>query len=547
MNSQEYARLAQSIISQKDTLMKEWDWLAKRILPRTRDVLRQLKTPVFRRENSAKACESLYTLVGAFMTHVTPSGQKWFSYSEKNSRSQDKYENWYRNATDVTLDALASSNFYSVLQEVHVDRCLFGTGCMLAEGLKTGGLTFKHIPIGSYGFAENKDGTVDTVCRSFKYTAHQAVQTWGIKKLPPEIIHSFESPDRRFIDEFEFYHLVVPRPNFSQGNGNPDTKPLKMKFASIYIYNGGGLPIIEEGGYQEFPYLVSRFLKWDDVWGYPAARKCMDELESLIQLNRNIDELSKLSVYPRLFIDAEQDGDIDYRSGGVSVIDRKIAGANLPREWGTGGRIDWGLEYSKQLESAIESAFFVPFLRVISTVDRQMTATEVVARQKEQVIGISATFSQFVFDFNSFMERIFAELYRQGAFNTNKASQPKSFIVYAPDGIDYSVEIPKISYNGAISQTIDMAQRQSMDFAMQTAAQYIQVTGDASAMDCIDISKAIKFLFKVSASPSEIYREEHEIAKIQQARQDAQTQQMNLMAAQAANQQSQALANSSQQ
>ncbi len=175
-----------------------------------------------------------------------------------------------------------------------------------------------------------------------------------------------------------------------------------------------------------------------------------------------------------------------------------------------------------------------------------MTATEVIARQREQVIGISATFSQFVYDFNVFLERIFAELFRQGAFNTTAATQPKDFIVEAPDGIDYSVTVPGVSYKGAISQSIEMAQQQSMDYAIQTAAQYVQFTGDPSAMDCVDMSKAVKFLFKVSAAPSEVYRSKEEIERLRTDREKAQQQQLTLMASQAANQQSQAARNVSE-
>ncbi|MCD8063972.1 portal protein [Akkermansia sp.] len=548
MDGLEYGRLARALIDQKDDLMNEWDWLSKRILPRSRDVLRQLKAPAsdFRREHCSKACDALHTLVGAFITHVTPSGQKWFEFEDKSIKKSEQYENWYRHATDVTLDSLAASNFYTSLQEMHMDRCLFGTGCLLCESKEGGGLSFKHIPIGSYGIAENKDGSVDTVCRSFKYTARQAVQAWGVMRLPVEVRQAYDRPERRFTEEFEFLHLVMPRKGYTLGNGKSDVDPKKMRFASIYLYNGGDMPIIDEGGYPEFPYLVSRFLKWDSVWGYPPGRKCRDELEASVRAERNLDALGDLAVYPRVFIDAEQDGDIDYRSGGQTVIDRNVAGTNLPREWGTSGRYDVGVERVERAERKIESAFFVPFLQVVSNVDRQMTATEVIARQKEQVIGISATFSQFVYDFNAFMLRMFAELYRQGVFNTSSATQPKELIVKAEDGIDYSVTVPGVSYKGVISQSIEMAQRQSMDYAMQTAAQYIQFTGDPSAMDCIDMSKAIKFLFKVSAAPDEIYRNKTEIEQVQTDRRNAQQQQLELMASQAANQQSQATRNVSE-
>ena len=50
---------------------------------------------------------------------------------------------------------------------------------------------FRHIPVGSFGVAENADGVIDTVCRSFRFTAHQAVEQWGYGALPPEVQRTF--------------------------------------------------------------------------------------------------------------------------------------------------------------------------------------------------------------------------------------------------------------------------------------------------------------------------------------------------------------------
>lgn len=543
-----YEQLATEILGTQDLMRSEWEWLAKRILPRTEDVLRGIESPdgEFKREHSSKACEALHTLVGAFMTHVTPSGQKWFDFEDKSIKKSELHKFWYRNATDVTLDALAESNFYGVIQEAHMDRALFGTSCILCEGLRDGGLMFKHIPVGTYGIAEDKDGNVNVVCRKFKYTAHQAMQAWGKKKLPTDVLNDYEDERKRYTVEREYWHLVVPRKTYTVGNGNALVNPKKMKFASVYIYGEGHHEVVDEGGYPEFPYLVSRFLKWNGVWGYPPARKCKDDLESIVRLERLLDKAGEVAVYPRVFIDAEQDGDVDFRAGGQTVIDRNIAGLNLPREWGQNVRIEWALERIEQLQKNVESAFYVPFLQVVTNVDRQMTATEVVARQKEQVIGISPTFSQFVYDFNKFLARIFAELYRQGAFNRIKGTQPSELRVYAPDGVDFSVDLPGVRYKGAISQSVEMAQRQSMDYAMQTAATYVQMTGDATVMDCIDMKKAVKFLFEVSATPTEMFRTDGEVEQLQAQREQEAMAQQQLAQAQAMNQQSQALRNISQ-
>lgn len=123
---------------------------------------------------------------------------------------------------------------------------------MLCEGKKSGGLSFKHIPIGSYGIAEDKEGNVDTVCRSFKYTAHQAVQAWGLQRLPTEVREAFSKPERRFTEEFEFLHLVMPRKGYTLGNGVADVDARKMRFASVYLYHGGSMPVVEEGDIRSF-------------------------------------------------------------------------------------------------------------------------------------------------------------------------------------------------------------------------------------------------------------------------------------------------------
>lgn len=541
---QELARLARSILDDASEMSAEWEWLAKRIMPRNRDALLRLSTPIadWKREHCETACEALLMLVGAFMSHVTPSGQRWFEFESRN-KTAGKYEAWYRNATEVVLQSLAASNFYSAVQETHLDRCLYGTGCMLCEVDKLGELRFTHIPVGTFGLSENTQGNVDTVCRTFSYTARQAVDAWGYDAMPGTIQSAWDDIERRYKEKFEFMHLVTPRKSFTRGNGKPDGDPLRMKYASIYFYNGGGYPIVAESGYPEFPYLASRFLRWgESVWGYPPARKCRDEIEGVIRTERLLDRLGELAAFPRLFIDAEQDGDVDFRAGGTTVIDRTIAGMNLPREWGSQGRYDIGLDRLQRGEDKIRSAFFIPFLQVVSQIDRQMTATEVIARQQEQVLAISPTFAQFVADFNTMLARVFAVLYRSGRMETSKGAKPPDVQRPTADGEDFDIEVPSVAYLGKIAQSVLLTQKQSLDYAIQSVAQYVQMTGDTSALDYVDMGSATKFTFKSMGAPSEVFRSDDEVAQIRAQREQAALAQAALVSAQGQNQAAQAAA-----
>lgn len=527
-----YSRIAESLLSSRDEMKPIWDFLARTILPRKRDILAKLKHPEPKADHSSTACDALHVLVGAFLSHITPSGQPWMEYRSRAGKTE-KHKLWFQNASEVTLQTLASTNFYPVIHEHFMENALYGSAATLAEEDPKNTLRFTSVPVGSFGIGEDLKGSVDKLCREFEYTPAQMVERWG-SACPSKVQDAYSRPNERYTRKFTIWHLVTPRSEYTVPNGNPSANPMLMRYASVYMMADGRKTILEEGGYHEFPFLVTRFLKWTDAWGYAPGLKILDEIRRELKLDRDLDVLADVAAFPRTLIDAEQDGDLDYRPGSSSVIDRAVAGLNLPREWGSQGRYDIGMDRLARTQEKIQAAFYVPFLRVVSGVDRSMTATEVIARQSEQVIGISAAFSQFVADFDVMQRRIFAILFRSGAYNTAKGTQPDDIIQPTADGLDYAIELPGVDYHGRIVQAIQTAQKQSLDYGVQTAANYIQVTGDPSAMDCIDASKVIEFVFRSMGAPSDIFRTQAQVDEIRNERAAAAAQQQQLLQAETA-------------
>ncbi len=545
----DYKRLAESVMQSMDSMHGVWEWLARRIMPRQADVLNWVSTPSSKRktEHAATAAEACSTLAASFNTYITPSGQKWCKFVTPDSFASEKHEIWYANATDVTLDELARSKFYAEKYEMDLDRCLFGTGCLFCDGWHHGKLHFRHIPIGSYGIAENTDRDVDTVCRRFEYTAHQAVERFGTQNLPHEILQAYERPEQRLTRTFEFWHLVTPRKEYTLPNGQNNVHPRKMRYASVYLYAGGNKQIVEEDGYPEFPFLVTRFLNWgNNVWGYPPAYKCYDELNRNVKLDRAQDLLTDLQVYPRLLLAAEQVGEVDFRAGGKTIVDPSLEPSNLPREWLTGGRIESAIERQQNIERRIQAAFYVPCLQVISTIDREMTAAEVHARQEEKIVACSPTYSLYCSDFSTLMTRVFAVLYRIGKYNTTKATQPRELQVPTADGEHFGIRTPKITYHGKINQAINQAEKNSLDYALASIGNYTQLTGDAAGLDVVDTDKLVRYTLDSAGAPAEIYRSSAEVQTIRSQREEERAAAMQLQLAQAANQGAQAQRNLTQ-
>ena len=523
----DYARIADELLAERNKMRPLWDWLAKHIMPRKSDILAELKDIAGKSTHNSTASESLHLLVGSVLSDITPMGGQWMEYASPSGKSEG-HKLWYRNASEVTLRQLAMSNFYSAIHEHDIDWALFGTAALFCEDLNDGELRFTNAHVGSFSFADDKNGRPDTWVHEFSYTAHQMVQEWGSKAMPEEVMRAYNDPRDRFTKTFTIHHLILPRKGYTLPNGKRNTPGKKMPFASVYFMAEGQRTILAEGGFAEFPVLISRFLKWDDKWGYPPALKVRTEIMREMKLERDLDLLADMQVFPRFFVDAEQDGDIDFRPGGQTVIAREAAGLNLPREWGTQGRYDIGMDRLNRTTEKVEKAFYAPFLRVVSGQDRAMTATEVVARQREQIIAITSAFSRYVADLKTLQARIFAVLFRAGKFETPKGTMPQDLLVYTAAGDNYAIMPPEVEYRGRIMQAIKAAQKQSLDYSIESASNYIQMTGDTSALDRIDVARVVEFIFQSTGAPSEIFRSDAEVQKIRQQREDAAAAQQQL-------------------
>ncbi len=554
-NSQQYfERVARSLLDEMESIRPLWTWLAKRIMPSLLDAIKECEPNVKpRRDIVDVAAESMHGLAAAHYSYITPAGQAWFAF--RGEEQEDIYKRWFSKASETSLGGLGRSNFYSEMHEGYLSRVAFGTALVLTEPKPDGsGVIFRSIPIASYGMAEDADGVINTVARRFEYSAAQAVARFGYKALPDSVTRAYDRADSRYIDKFKFIHLVMPRDSYTNGNGVAKSDATQMAFISAYLYEGDSCVIVEEGGYEEFPYMATRFEKWPGtVWGFPPALKCMSSLSSVSKMENNMDILSDLAAFPRIMKLAEQVGEIDFRAGGQTVISPQAAQMGLPREWGTSGRYDVGKDRIAEKEQKIRAAFFVPFLQPITQRSVQMTATEVRALQDEQAFSFSPTFAMFSNDISVLLYRVFSILYRQGAFNSVKATQPPSLKVRDNDGTDhFKLAMPKVHLLGRIAQTLEQSQKAGLEYFFQMLGGYIQMTGDQSALDYLDSGKAIKMLYLSTGAPDDILLTD---ADVQQLRAERAANEQAMAQAQAANQaaaaqqhmaQAQAVTNSNQ-
>lgn len=453
------------------------------------------------------AVEACQKLASGHMSYMTPSNELWFKWSSPDAHAGDEAESWYNRCSEIANRELGLSNFYTELHECFLDRVGLGTGSLFCGATRGGRLLFRHIPCGEFVCAENDEGLMDTYMREFTFTPHQAASQFGIKALGPRGRSMAESARNLHEGRLRFLHVVRPR---EKRNRRRQTAR-DMAYESIYYSLDDHCPV-EEGGYREMPYMVTRFLKWGEgPYGLAPARLVYPDIKQAQFLNRILDMLGEVAAFPRILELANQVGEVDLRAGGRTLINPESASLGFPREWATQGRYDVGMDRLKQKQDAIKRAFYVPMLELWDERRQQMTAAEVYARENERVMLFSPSFTLFSCDFQPFMDRVFAQLFRLGKF----PQPPETVLQKGRDG-ELSVAEPHVVYQGRIAMVMRRIQSEGLERTLQRLQGLSAI--EPSLVDHVDLDASFRMAARFDGVPEKVLRSEHAVKRLRRQR-----------------------------
>lgn len=276
------------------------------------------------------------------------------------------------------------ANFASQNQQNFKSLGAYGNGAMFIDDLAGGerGIRYKNIHLSQLFFAENHQGLIDDVFRFFPLTSRQAIQKWG-EQCPDQIKSAAKvNPDQ----EFYFLHCVHPKNEY-----DPGRKDFRgMPFSSYYI-EMQSKQMLSEGGYNTFPYAISRYEQAEnEVYGRSPAMDVLPSIKTLNEQKKTLLKQGHRALDPVLL--AYDDGVLDnfsmspgaLNAGGVTADGRPLVHA-LPT-----GNIAAGKETMDDERAVVNDAFLVTIFQIL-TETPAMTATEVLERTREKGILLAPT------------------------------------------------------------------------------------------------------------------------------------------------------------
>ena len=364
-----------------DTLYQE---VADRVWPQMSDFI-TTRYPGEKRNEKVFDSTAILALekFGAILhSLLTPDNQLWHRLTIGEEKLSDNHPiKIYLDEVTKRLFALRRSpfaNFSSQVNECYKSLGAFGTMGMLIEDVPGRGLRYKSCHLGELYIAENQHGQIDYVHRCFSYTARQAVQAFGIEKVPSKVKDAYEKKD--VTSKFEFIHCV--KPNEERNTNLRDYA--NMAFASYYVACDGK-QVVDEGGYRTFPYAISRYATSPkEVYGRGPAIMVLPDIKMVNEMEKTILRAGHMAVDPPLLLfedGALQSFQMRPRALNYGGVDDQ--GRQLVRPLETGAKLPWAVEMTDAKRGLINDAFLISLFQILVE-NPQMTATQALLRAQEK-------------------------------------------------------------------------------------------------------------------------------------------------------------------
>lgn len=518
--------LADRLILDRAPFDAVWGELRAKTLPRHIGNANPRLVPTKTRAYCVPARRGINILAGGHMSHIVTSASQWFSLASPSEAPTVDESNWFAEASKTMFRELGRSNFYTSIHEAFLDRVAEGTGCLFCDVDAGGNLAFKHIPNGTYALACDADGKIDTLVRSFRMTAHQAEQEYGRAALGEKIRKALDNAKTRFTTAFDFVQLVLP--NGDARPGYYDLPPDKRPWLDIIICRDDKKEV-RRSGFYEFPFLVTRYLPWGDApYGLPPGWEVIDSINHYIDGRATLKKLGRVAVDPRLLLLAEQVGEVDLRAGGQTVISPDAASLGLPREWAKAGDYNIGLNLLDLDRQDIRDAYHVDMLQMFAGQDKQMTATEILAREREKILAFSPSYTLLVSDLTPFIRRIFAVLLRSGRIMPPTPDVMQSIMrATSYMGTPATELLPmRVQYNGPIATSIEALTMAGDMQAFDGILQYTQAIGTPEMLELVKLEELARTMWITRGADPKMLRSPKEMMELrEQQRADAEAQQ----------------------
>lgn len=447
---------------------------------------------------------------------LTPRNQTWHRLvaSDENLNRDREVQLWFGQVTKALFQHryAPSANFTSNNQMVYKSLGAWGTGVLFVDqALDAPGLRYKACPLGQNYIRENHQGIVNTVLRYYPLRGHQVTsliengQWTGMSDGEKELAKN--KPEQIFW----FIHRV--QPNRDRDPRRKDAKGMEFESVTISVKTKD---VLKEGGYNSFPYAVTRYEQDnpEEKYGRSPAMMALPAMKTLNAVKKTLLKQGHRVTDPVLL--THDDGilnNISLKPGAINPGGVSGDGRLLVRPLPT-GNIAVGEDMANGERAIVNMAFLVHLFQILTDTPR-MTATEVIERTREKGILLAPTVGRQQSEYlGPVIDREIDLLAQQFLI------PPMPPLLREARG-EYTIQ-----YDSPLSKAMRAQEAAGLIRTVEHVLTVVNVTGDLSPLDNFDMDIVTREIADIQAVPVHWMRALEDVQAIRQGRAEAQERQM---------------------
>lgn len=359
-----------------------WDSALRYTMPRADDEAATLF--------DATAADAADNLAASIYSLLTPPESLWLSLVPESAQSPDAVA-----ATMALRANLNDSNFYTTIHQCYMDLIVLGTACLF--------------------MAENPIGSAS----AFSFTA---IPMRDIAVLNGAVFHMATMPAREVMER---YPTWTPPANLRDTIKNDPETPLRLVQSLVgtdftaWLDVGGDIEnnIVSTGKFETNPYIIFRWaVASGEQYGRGPVLRALPDIKTANKVVELV--LKNATIAVSGIWQADDDGVINLANINLTpgAIIPKAVGSSGLTPLASGANFDVSQIVLKDLRERIRHALLADRLGLLS--EKEMTATEIMARNADMMRILGATYGRLLHEFiRPLVERGLQILSRRGVID----------------------------------------------------------------------------------------------------------------------------------
>lgn len=480
-----------------------------------------------------KPANYLNTLVAGICGYAVSPNIKWFKLGLANdfTMRQVGVRQWLEQVEIILLRTFERCGLYTKVPLWIEQAATFGQAALLVEELHNSDKPLRYTVPQLYELylMDDDTGDVTEVARSYYVPIEALIDHYGEKNMSARVLEQWErmkeSGNLNTDADLKIIHLVMKRRN---GAGSHDDLRRNKKWAS-YIIDEKNKHIIQESGYDEFPYCLFFWEQRGKVYGIGPAIKAINDIALLQETEKTRLNVAEQSANPAKIVPETMKGREQFQPGGYNYIRNPEM---VPSQLDVGANYPITIQITDSMADQVKEWFAVDTFTALRRMDglQNATATAVSAMQGEQTALLTPMVTNLYQGLAPLIERTFNILAKKKLLPQMPFALRRMGGSLRPDFLGILAQAQKSAYEfGGIADVLAVA-GQFAQFG-QTMPEF------AKAVYWLKPDAVFKKTIESRSAPADIMRNEKEyeemIAQVEQSQAQAaqQAQQAQLQQA----------------